>query len=365
MEIDLMLTTKEVSPKDIEQELNHIWDSLEKKGKWRACLFNLIIYSRKDERSNYVVTLAENIIAKFPARVIVVIVDPEQEPNYMQTRISVLTTANTVCDYIEITVGEKAQPIVPFLILPQLISDLPVYLVWTQDICQDKAYSKELEKLAQRLILDSEATDNLPCFASSALNHYETAGCEIADLNWARMESWRDLLASTFYSDDHLNNLKKTESISITYNGLATPSFCHTQIQSIYLKSWLASRLGWKFVKCKKENAHLCFHYDRKGAPLSITLTPSEHKNLSPGTITAMTLRTIDDVEYIFTRDLASIHQITLEINTPLQCFLPTRFVFAKGQAGGSLVKEVSHKGTSEHYLGVLRLLSTMEGLNS
>ena len=365
MEIDLMLETKEVSPKDIEQELTHIWDSLEKKGKWRASLFNLIIYSRKDERSQYVVTLAENIIEKFPARVIVVVVDPTEDPNTMKTRISVLTSADNACDYIEITVGEKAQPIVPFLILPQLLSDLPVYLVWTQDICQDKTFSKELEKLAHRLILDSEATENLPCFAKSALKHFDAAKCEIADLNWARMESWRDLLASTFYSKEHLENLKKTQSISITYNGLPSPSFCHTQIQSIYLKSWLASRLGWTFVKCKKENSHLSFHYDRDDSPLSITLTPSQHANLSPGTITAMTLRTIDDIEYIFTRDLASPHQVTLEITTPEQCFLPSQFVFSKGQAGGSLVKEVSHKGTSEHYIDVLRLVSTMEGLNT
>ena len=364
-----MLKTKQVPPSQIEHELTQIWDSLEKKGKWRASLFNLILYSRKDERSDYVLTLAQKIIEKFPSRVIFVVVDPNKDPDYMMTKVSVLSSSDKsedfACDYIEITVGEKAEPIVPFLILPELISDLPVYLVWTQDICQEKTFSQKLEKLAHRLILDSEATRNLPCFATSALKHFEQTHCEIADLNWARMESWRDLLASTFYSKENLDNLKKTQTISITYNGRPSPCFCHTQIQSIYLKTWLATRLGWTFQKCKQENSHLSFHYLRDDSPLTITLTPSEHANLSPGTITAMTLRTIDDVQYNLTRDLASPHQITLEITTPEQCFLPTQYIFAKGEAGGSLVKEVSHKGTSEHYLDVLKLLSTMEGLHT
>lgn len=362
-----MVKATEVPPNQIENELTHIWDSLEKKGKWRASLFNLILYSRKDARSDYVLTLTQKIIEKFPSRVIFVVVDPERDPTYMKTKVSVLSGTDVsedfACDYIEIVVGEQAEPIVPFLILPQLLADLPVYLVWTQDICQEKQFSQKLEKLAHRLILDSEATENLPCFAKSALKHYQEAQCEIADLNWARMESWRDLTASAFYSEEHLNHLKKTQTLSITYNGRPSPSFCHTQIQAIYLKTWLASRLGWTFQKCKQENSHLAFYYLRDDVPLTITLTPAEHTNLSPGTITAMTIHTSDNIQYTFTRDLASPHQITAEITTTEQCYLPTQYIFAKGEAGGSLVKEVSHKGTSEHYLAVLKSLATMEEL--
>lgn len=362
-----MLDAKTVPPSQIESALNNLWESLERTGKMRASLFNLVLYAKKDAREEYIRTLTKTIIEKFPSRVIFVLVDPDKDPNYSETKISIMAGSEQrkdyACDYIEIGVGTSALERVPFLILPQLISDLPVYLVLAQDICQPDPIVAALEKMANRLILDSEMTKNLPCFARSALEHRSESKCDLADLNWARMESWRDLLSSTFYSQDHFDELKAAHTIAISYNSTPSPYFCHPEIQALYLQGWLAAQLGWSFGSCERKNGTLSLYYSKENSPLVITLTPSEHPNLSPGSITDLQLHTDNKVIFVFTRDLKYPHQITLDITTPEQCYLPTQFVFAKGEAGGSLVKEVSHKGTSEHYLNTLKLISQLSEL--
>lgn len=40
-----------VSPENIESTLVTIWEGLAKKNKVRACLFNLVVYTKRDPRS--------------------------------------------------------------------------------------------------------------------------------------------------------------------------------------------------------------------------------------------------------------------------------------------------------------------------
>ncbi|HAZ15677.1 MAG: hypothetical protein A2Y28_04265 [Chlamydiae bacterium GWC2_50_10] len=326
-------------------------------------LFNLIIYSKKGERGDYIRSLANKIIQKFPSRLLFVLVDPNQKPDYFQTTVSQEPhpghPQGMACDSIEIILGESAQQIAPLLILPHLISDLPVYLLWMLDI-KENSLSKELERLAQRIIFDSEAAEDLPAFARSALNHYKQAGCAIADLNWARMESWRDLLASTFSPQDQLRALEKSKEIHLTYNMIPSPHLCHTRVQAIYLMAWLASRLNWRFEHLTNDRKDLSFFYTNNSTPVIITLSSASCTSLSPGTIMSMHLTTTDHASFTFTRHLDFPHQITLEITTPDQCYLPSQFIFAKGEAGGSLLKEVLHKGTSAHFLNVLEHISQL-----
>ena len=50
-----------------------------------------------------------------------------------------------------------------------------------------------------------------------------------------------------------------------------------------------------------------------------------------------------------------------IEKSSPEFCALPMNYVLDKDLSGQSLVKEICHKGTSEHYTKVLKLLTTIE----
>lgn len=350
-----------VLPADIESALNKIWDSLEATNKMRASLFNLIFYTQKTHRAGYFHKIAQKVIEKFPSRVLFVTVDKSASEPYLKTTVSVLSAGDIACDLIEIDVSGSEQPRIPFMILPHILPDLPVYLVWAEDPTRDDPISYQLEQFASRLIVDSESTDNLPRFASALLKHREQSHSDIADLNWARLESWRDLLSATFYSQERLAALKSAKTLQIRYNAQESTFFCHTRIQSIYLQGWLACQLDWDLTEIRSEKERLSFFYRSATDPVAIHLEPERHADLPPGTVLSVDLLTHQQQHFCFTRNLHAPQQITLQLSTPIQCDIPIQFIFAKTESGQSLVKEICHKGTSSHYLKVLNLVKKID----
>lgn len=356
-----------VSPGDIQNALNRIWESLETTSTTRACLFNLIFYTQKNHRSAYIHRIAQKVVEKFPSRVIFLSVDSEVKDPYLHTEVSILKSSagefDVACDYIQIDAGGSFRERVPFVVLPHMIPDLPVYLVWAEDPSQEDLLNQALAPFASRLIFDSEDADNLVHFASSVLNQQAKFHCEIADLNWARIESWRDMFMMAFYAPEKLKQIQSSKNITISYNAQETPFFCHTKIQAVYLQAWLACQLGWTFQSVKNEQNHLLFSYKTESGSVAISIDPAQHATLPPGLILSVNILTASEETFSFCRHLELLHQITYQRSTPNQCDLPCHYIFAKAESGHSLVKEICHRGTSQHYLKVLNLIQKMEGL--
>lgn len=355
-----------VSPAEIQEKLNQIWESLETTNTTRACLFNLIFYTQKNQRAGYIQRLAQAVIEKFPSRVIFITVDADAKEDSLKTQVSILSSSkgeyDVACDFIQIDASGASQVKVPFVVLPHILPDLPVYLVIAEDPYHSDPLANELKKFAHRLIFDSEATNNLAHFAEGALQAALQSHADIADLNWARIESWREMLSAAFYSPDRVEELNTINSVQISYNSHSTAFFCHTPIQSLYLQAWLASQLKWKFSQVRKQKEIICIDYLRDQSPLEISLIPVANANLPPGLILTMEMTASDGTHFSFVRDFESIHQITLNISTSQHCELPCKYILAKAESGHSLVKEICHRGTSQHFLNTLKLIKQMDG---
>ncbi len=340
---------------EIPAALTRLWDALEGTNKMRASLFNLLVVIPKNQRTEYVRTITIKVLERFPSRVIFATVDKTLPNDSLNASVSLIPGAkgsyDVVCDFIEIQASKQSQSKIPFIILPHLLPDLPLYILWGEDPVQDNPISHQLEKWATRIIFDSEVTDNLPAFARTLLEH--SHDCEIADLNWGRLESWRELLASTFYSTERLETLKQAQKICITYNAYETPFFCHTKIQALYLQSWLATQLGWKPTKAEQG-------LSQYGA-LTVELKAEKNPDLPPGTVISLDIFTPADVHFAFSRDPAHPYQIRILICDVEKCEIPTMFIFTKAQSGLSLVNEITHNGTSPHFLKVLEFLSSQD----
>jgi glucose-6-phosphate dehydrogenase assembly protein OpcA len=368
MEIDLMEPVILTSPAHIQSELARIWDTMEGANKMRACLFNLIIYAEKSMRDAYLHTIAQKVIEKFPSRIIFVTDDKASKESYLKSSVSVMSAgkgeSEIACDLIQIEVAGKQHERLPFVILPLILADLPVYLVLAEDPIRENPLSYELEKFASRLIFDSESADSLPHFAASLLNHRKSLGIDVADLNWARMENWRTLFSTIFYSQSRLEQLQQTKQMTIYYNSHETVSFCHTRIQAIYLQAWLSAQLQWECQNVHPEAKKLTFLYKKENSPIEISLIPQDFSILAPGTIISVELTTLDETHFSFTRSPTIPNHILTKITDQKMCELPSQYIFSKGESGKSLVKEICHKGMSAHYLKVLTLLAKMETLS-
>src|SRR5690625_570048 len=170
MEIDLMTTTNnQIQLTDINEELNRLWDAEQGENKTRASLFTLVLYVQKDERLSFSEELIQSVVSKLPCRVILIVSDETAGKGYLRTSVNSETVGEgdlqIFCEIIRIEVAGSLHRRVPFIIIPQILPDLPVYLLWTQNPATENAILPYLEPIADRIIFDPESTDNLQSYA--------------------------------------------------------------------------------------------------------------------------------------------------------------------------------------------------------
>ncbi len=357
-----------IPPSEIQSELSRIWESLEGSNKTRASLFNLIFFTKKKTRAEYIQTISRSVVDKFPSRVIFITADTDTEEDYLNTRVSVLSSerkeSDIACDFIQIDVAGKPEERVPFVILPHILPDLPIYVIWAEDPADTSPLFTQLQKLANRMIFDSEAVEDLSGFAKHLLHFSILPHCDVADLNWARIESWRELLASTFYTEERLAKLCKASKIQIFYNAQESAFTCHTQIQAIYLQGWLGSQLGWTVEKIEKDQKKMTIFYKHNTGTVEVNLYPEVQPDLKPGSILSLDIETEEQDHFSFGRSLDTPHHVQMRFSTLEKCDIPLHYIFAKDESGQSLVKEICHKGTSNHYLSLLQKIKDRKELS-
>jgi glucose-6-phosphate dehydrogenase assembly protein OpcA len=337
-----------VDPGNIEIELIRLWEELAK-DKMRACLFNLIVFNKLSQRTDYIRNIVNKVSEKYPCRVIFISHDPEASVPYLKTAVSVVGDGSVACDYIDIGVAGPKMEEVPFILLPHIIPDLPVSLLWTEDPSIPHPLFEPLLNLVERVIFDSESADSLLSFSKTVLSLKNKV--HTADLNWARTEGWRDLASSLFHSVDKLDSISE---LQITYNSRCTESFCHLKVQSMYFLAWLSARLKWKFQKASKD---LEFTFEKQKAKI----IGEQWEKIGSGTILSVTIKTNDGHLYECARIPTQYHHVRIQASSEEKCELPYQFILGKTATGQSLTKEIITKGTSEHYLEMLRELAVLD----
>lgn len=350
-----MMDFEQVVPlKEIENSLSKILDDLQGKNKTRACLFNLLIYTKENTREKYIQTVLKKIVERFPCRIIL-FVDKGKEPFELKSTISVIGIkqgeSQVFCDCIQFELSSCELSKIPFLSLPHLMTDLPTYLLFAEDPLKQDPYIFNFEKFCSRIIFDSEVSDNIPSFAKSILKYCTKTGTEIADLNWARTESFRDLLTSLFF---RIKKSKTMKTITITYNQTPSNFFCHTKIQAIYLSMWFAIQMDLKLQSTHPD--HLNFlNGDQQ---ITIRLQQGSHPEVTAGRILAIEIDLENEEHYLLKRKEKANNIVIIYRSEKEFCEIPSEYLLAAEDSGASLVEEILHQGTSKSFLKVLNFIA-------
>lgn len=316
-------------------------------------LFNLIIYTQDKRRGDYFQQMVHTLIEKFPSRVIHIQCDPSGS-----SELSVDSTENN-CEHFTITASLNKISEVPFIILPHLIPDLPIYLVWGDDPTAEHPILPSLEKLATRLIFDTESAVDLQAFAHKMLTKVDTLDIEFMDISWAEIGGWRDVISQVFNSMSQLGYLQRCHYIHIKYNQLDDPYIRHDSVQAIYLQGWLAAQLGWEFQKISEVDGEHHIEYKNR----KVVLTPQKRKTLTPGQIFESSF--IDDNHLKTTLTFADQQsKVMVYISTQNQCQVPYSLQLQAMHKGVTAMKEMFYFRPSNHYRNMLKSISNIHWEN-
>ena len=348
---------------DIQGELNRLWDSLESSNKIRACLFNLIVYTHDNQRIEYFQSLVRLVIEKLPCRIIFVKGQTNGDGDYLHTNVSAETShvGNSViaCDLITIESAGAHLERVPFIILPNIVPDLPVYLLWGHNPNEDDHILPTLQKFATRLIFDSECITDLPTFSRNLLQRMEVFQPEVADMNWARTRGWRDAISQIFNTEEKVRTLTHAKRVQIVFNHRETSAFHHCDTQALFIQGWLAAQLNWKLQSFERSEGNRRITYNSGGREVIVILSPGLADQHSPGTLLSFEVDGSNG-EHVKCERQPDSKLVRVQESTAEQCAVPYKLLLSRLAVNQSLMNEVLYENLGNHYQNMLKLLASV-----
>jgi hypothetical protein len=137
----------------------------------------------------------------------------------------------------------------------------------------------------------------------------------VADLQWARLEAWREAIAEFFEPKDRRPYLGGIAEIGIDYVGDGRGN----RIAAALLIGWLASALGWKVRRAVGGSGGvLVAHFEVEGGrQLEVAFGPVAKKDLAQGEISAIRISGASGgrtFQLSVQRDPARRHRLTSEV---------------------------------------------------
>jgi len=240
-----------VSPDVILKQLAALWTEEGKQGDagvLRACSMTLVVLAEEGEGTESLGETLAALMPEHPARTILIRLRGAgeralNERVYQQCWRPFGQRQQICCEQIEIGASDAALDDLPSLILPLLVSDLPV-IVWCRSPRLTRmAAFRDIASIANKLILDSAAYSG-PADAIARLVEAQGAGVRLGDLAWTRLTRWRETLARVFDNRENLAQLPKIAEVKVGFDsGSATAAW--------YLAAWTANSLHSVDVKPK------------------------------------------------------------------------------------------------------------------
>lgn len=324
----------------------------------RGFLFNFVIFSKKDNFSNYLNPIIQEITTKFPCRLIYI--DNLATNNGLNVELVAAGTNKITAYEVHIKTSPDHLKQIPYLIFPLLVPDLPVYLLWESDPTADFQVLTKLLPYASRLIYDADSTvDDLPGFCTR-INHLIQSypKCTFIDINWTLLSGWRQILRQIFDNAVCSELLSNNIGIEIYYNIKNTDWLFHPETQSLYLLEWLASNLNWqiKSAPIEKESEYnfTCTTQEDK---FTASFYPQLYPNILPGSVVGINVNAKE--ENVFSiMPVPNAAKVVAHISSAESCELPFTLALPNLKPGFPYVKELFFNRTGEHYRKMLQTIS-------
>ena len=249
-------TGENVSIAQIEQELARLrYQSAEEGGQpnLRTSVMTHIAWAPPEWQHAAEETLA-GMAERHPSRTLLLVPQPDERDG-LDATVSIRCFPvgdRAICgEVIELFLRGNRASAPASIVLPLLISDLPVFCRWRGEPPWGAPAFEQLVGITDRLIVDSTEWPDLPGAYARLAELFDRV--VVSDIAWDRTERWRGLLASLW------PGIAEVKAIRVQ----------GTQAQGHLLAGWLTSRLGHA-VEVEVEERERLEGIDLDGAPAPV-----------------------------------------------------------------------------------------------
>jgi len=210
----------------------------------RLLAFNLVAVCISVDDADIATHTAGLIAQSHPCRAIVVYADPQPADN-IEADLSfqrALTKSGTVnAEHVRLNVSGEPAYHLTSVVTPLLVPDIPVYLWLVGAPPLGQAFGHDAIAICERLIIDSGEYPHVKSTLRTMSTELRNAGDEIglADLSWARTQTWREVLAQSFEGPQMRELVDDINRVEVESSG-PSPSAA-----GWLCAGWLSDRLGW------------------------------------------------------------------------------------------------------------------------
>lgn len=304
----------------VEHELGELWKqntgeaNIEEDGAvMRARVLNLLVYVSSAASLDEVNKLLSEITSAHPCRVIVMLAEHEAPDQDIEMFVSAHCLVQAGGDHKnlcgeQVTLKARGRFTVelPSAAVPLIVPDLPIFLWWRDAPRLHDQIFENLSRAADRVVIDSadfgQPSEDVRELVA-LLKRRRAEHAAVSDLNWARLTSWRTLLASFYDVEEYRDARRNIDRVRIEY---VPHSLAPEQVapKALILAGWLASRLGWHIRRGQSlmqgwegGMPHVAVAFEKDGRPLTVEFSGVEREQRMQGWIARIELSAEQDGE--------------------------------------------------------------------
>lgn len=261
----------------------------------RTSFINLVIYANDEETARHAARTVGSLSSHHPSRAVIVIARPAAEEHRIDTEltahchISPGMERQVCCEEVTLTVNGPAAGHLHSVLAPLLIPDLPIYLWWIGELPHDHHLFSELMATADRFVVDSGRFTH-PATDLPRLEHLSSRApkCALGDLNWQRLQPWRQVIAQQCAAPSMARLLPHLTSATFTFareqDGVERWS------QALLMSGWVSDRFGLDTATVEKRDVGRAT-LKSDGSSVNIRMLASSYPRLAPGELGSIELR--------------------------------------------------------------------------
>jgi glucose-6-phosphate dehydrogenase assembly protein OpcA len=176
-------------------------------------------------------SVLEELRERHPSRTIFLVPDPNSDRDAIDAQVTIESFSlaglerNIAAEVIRLRLNDGRARAPASVVLPLLISDLPVFLRWRGQPAFYHGPFEQLTDVADRLVVDTREWEELPAAYGQLAEFFDRVA--VSDIVWARSERWRAAIARLWPS--------VAEANAVSVRG--------PRADALMLRGWLRSRL--------------------------------------------------------------------------------------------------------------------------